>query len=117
VAQAQDDRSRADQVGSVSQTTGECGCSDLSDDRLNLQSWLPPRLFKPINHVLVGFGQVVCLPVGPRCDVCTLGKEKACPSRVANVNSKGRKVVEFTTLEETREDMPAKMKVEVGYEA
>lgn len=67
--------------------------------RLNLQSWLPPELFKPINHVLVGFGQVVCLPVGPRCDVCLLGKEKICPSRVANVNIKNRKVVEFGFLD------------------
>lgn len=66
--------------------------------RLNLQSWLPTHLFKPINHMLVGFGQVVCLPVGPRCDVCTLAKEKVCPSRVANVNAKGRKVVEFGFL-------------------
>lgn len=69
------------------------------ESRLNLESWLPPHLFKPINHVLVGFGQVVCLPVGPRCDVCLLGTERICPSRVANVNIKGRKVVEFGFLE------------------
>ena len=73
--------------------------TDQSIDRLNLESWLPPHLFKPINHVLVGFGQVVCLPVGPRCDVCFLGAERICPSRVANVNVKGRKVVEFGFLE------------------
>jgi hypothetical protein len=61
--------------------------------RLNLQSWLPNRLFKPINHVLVGFGQVVCLPVGPRCDVCLLAKEKICPARTIGGNYKGRKEV------------------------
>jgi endonuclease-3 len=86
------------------------------DCRLNLESWLPPHLFKPINHVLVGFGQVVCLPVGPRCDVCFLGTEKICPSRVANVNVKGRKVVEFgfiesgsveeTAVKEEKKDVP-----------
>lgn len=63
--------------------------------RLNLQSWLPPHLYKPINHVLVGFGQTICLPVGPRCDVCLLAKDKMCPSRVVNVNTKGRKVLDY----------------------
>lgn len=81
--------------------------------RLNLQSWLPPHLFKPINHVLVGFGQVVCLPVGPRCDVCFLGKEKICPSRVANVNTKNRKVVEFGFLDD-EDNVKAAIELEIG---
>ena len=46
--------------------------------------------------MLVGFGQVICLPVGPRCDLCLLGKEKICPSRVAGVGGKGRKEVVYT---------------------
>ncbi|KAK0227752.1 hypothetical protein IW262DRAFT_552968 [Armillaria fumosa] len=34
---------------------------------LNLQSWLPAELHPEINHLLlVGFGQVVCLPVRPQ---------------------------------------------------
>lgn len=40
------------------------------ETRLNLQSWLPRELHPDINHMLVGFGQTVCLPVGPRCDMC-----------------------------------------------
>lgn len=28
----------------------------------------------------MGFGQVVCVPVGPRCDLCDLGKARLCPS-------------------------------------
>ncbi len=80
--------------------------------RLNLQSWLPPHLFKPINHVLVGFGQVVCLPVGPRCDVCFLGRDKVCPSRVASVNTKNRKVVEFGFLD-AEGDVKAMVEIEV----
>lgn len=64
--------------------------------RLNLQSWLPSELHKPINPMMVGFGQIICLPVGPRCDVCLLGKRKMCPSRVAKVNGEGRKEVVYT---------------------
>ncbi|KAH9961148.1 DNA glycosylase [Lactifluus volemus] len=50
------------------------------ETRLNLQSWLPTEFHKEINHLLVGFGQVICLPLGPRCDLCTLGTQKLCPS-------------------------------------
>ena len=39
---------------------------------------------------------MICLPVGPRCDVCLLAKAKLCPSRVGNVKSEGRKEVVFT---------------------
>ncbi|KAI9453893.1 DNA glycosylase [Russula earlei] len=35
------------------------------ETRLNLQSWLPTEFHKEINHLLVGFGQVICLPVRP----------------------------------------------------
>ncbi|EPQ28664.1 uncharacterized protein PFL1_03967 [Pseudozyma flocculosa PF-1] len=48
--------------------------------RLNLQSWLPKELHPKINKLLVGFGQVICVPVGPRCDLCNVGKAGLCPS-------------------------------------
>ncbi|WVR04183.1 hypothetical protein IAU60_001183 [Kwoniella sp. DSM 27419] len=83
--------------------------------RLNLQSWLPSNLHKAINPLLVGFGQVICQPVGPRCDICLLGQKKICPSRVANVNAQGRKEVQYTFKSEEEEE--AKPKVEIGYEA
>ncbi|WWC60036.1 uncharacterized protein I303_102599 [Kwoniella dejecticola CBS 10117] len=87
--------------------------------RLNLQSWLPPELHKPINPLMVGFGQVICLPVGPRCDVCLLGQKKICPSRVTNVRSEGRKEVVFTFKQENDSEDPIIpiAKVEVGYDA
>jgi endonuclease-3 len=32
--------------------------------------------------MLVGFGQTVCLPTGPRCDICDVAKvDGLCPSR------------------------------------
>ncbi|KAI0296854.1 DNA glycosylase [Russula brevipes] len=55
------------------------------ETRLNLQSWLPTEFHKEINHLLVGFGQVICLPVGPRCDLCTLSTRNICPSAQATV--------------------------------
>jgi len=53
-----------------------------------------------INHILVGFGQVVCLPVSPRCDVCELSAKGLCPSarKVVKV-SKNRKEIIFSKVE------------------
>ncbi|KAM0792169.1 hypothetical protein ACM66B_004866 [Microbotryomycetes sp. NB124-2] len=49
--------------------------------RLNLESWLPKELHPKINVMLVGFGQEVCKPIGPRCDLCDLAKVPyLCPS-------------------------------------
>jgi endonuclease-3 len=79
--------------------------TDPEKTRLNLQSWLPPELHKPINPMLVGFGQVICLPIGPRCDLCLLGQKRICPSRVSGVKADGRKEVVYTfTAEEDGEE-------------
>ncbi|KDQ59784.1 hypothetical protein JAAARDRAFT_126654 [Jaapia argillacea MUCL 33604] len=64
--------------------------------RLNLQSWLPTELHGEINHMLVGFGQTICLPVGPRCDLCQLSPKGLCPSARTVVKSKSRKSVALT---------------------
>lgn len=50
------------------------------ETRLNLQSWLPIELHREINHMLVGFGQTICVPVGPKCNSCTLRTKGLCPS-------------------------------------
>ncbi|SPO27901.1 related to NTG1 - DNA repair protein [Ustilago trichophora] len=68
------------------------------ETRLNLQSWLPQELHGKINRLLVGFGQVICVPVGPRCDLCTLGGGKGlCPSE--------RKVDEKSALKRVKVDL------------
>ena len=59
--------------------------------RLNLQSWLPKDLHGAINPLLVGFGQTICLPVGPRCDECTLSVGKLCPSAKVGKTASPRK--------------------------
>jgi endonuclease III len=46
--------------------------------RKDLESFLPPPLWREINEVLVGFGQVVCRPIGPLCHVCPA--RNICPS-------------------------------------
>ncbi|XP_043945128.1 endonuclease III-like protein 1 isoform X2 [Protopterus annectens] len=48
------------------------------DTRIALESWLPKEYWSEINWLLVGFGQQICLPVGPRCIEC-LNRE-ICPA-------------------------------------
>jgi endonuclease III len=52
------------------------------ETRLALQAWLPREKWHDINHLLVGFGQTICLPVGRDCRVCTLSDKGLCPSAV-----------------------------------
>lgn len=39
-----------------------------------LREKLPPRFWKPINRLLVMFGQNVCKPVSPLCSFCPIGE-------------------------------------------
>lgn len=50
--------------------------------RACLESWLPRDKWHAINHLLVGLGQMVCLPIGRRCDQCDLATQGLCPSAV-----------------------------------
>ena len=50
--------------------------------RLSLESWLPKELWHEINHMLVGLGQTVCLPVGRKCGECAVGAKGLCPGMV-----------------------------------
>ncbi|PSK35913.1 hypothetical protein B9Z65_5728 [Elsinoe australis] len=52
------------------------------ETRAELESWLPREKWHDINHLLVGFGQTYCPPVGRRCEECDLAKEGLCPSAV-----------------------------------
>lgn len=45
-------------------------CKTPEHTRKELESWLPRSLWYEINPVLVGFGQVVCMPRSKRCDIC-----------------------------------------------
>ena len=45
-------------------------CKTPEQTRQCLEAWLPKEKWTEINWLLVGFGQQVCLPVGPRCGEC-----------------------------------------------
>ena len=53
------------------------------ETRAMLEAWLPREKWHKINHLLVGFGQTICLPVGRKCGECDLAKEGLCPSAVS----------------------------------
>lgn len=45
-------------------------CKTADHTRKELESWLPRALWYEINPLLVGFGQVICMSRGKRCDLC-----------------------------------------------
>jgi adenine-specific DNA glycosylase len=46
---------------------------------VELESWLPVERWGPVNPLLVGFGQSICLPRVPKCGECKLADEGICP--------------------------------------
>lgn len=67
------------------------------ETRLSLQSWLPKDRWREINHMLVGLGQTVCLPVGRKCGECDLGLRGLCKA------AERKKVIEGRVKQEARE--------------
>ena len=86
------------------------------ETRLNLESWLPKEHHREINHILVGFGQTVCRPVGPRCDQCHVAQVPGlCPSRRRDLGA-------FPTMsavgaKREGEEERGKPRIEIGVEA
>lgn len=62
------------------------------ETRMALQAWLPRERWHEINHLLVGFGQTICLPVGRKCGDCTLSERGLCPSAVVERKKAVKKV-------------------------
>jgi len=52
------------------------------ETRKALECWLPKELWREVNHMLVGFGQTICRPVGPHCVSCL--NRTTCPFAVSN---------------------------------
>ena len=50
------------------------------DTRAALESWLPKNEWIDINPLLVGFGQLTCTPLRPKCHECPLARDGSCPS-------------------------------------
>lgn len=71
-----------------------------------LESWLPKEYWRPINPLLVGFGQVMCLPRGPKCGECPV--REYCPSAITSVKKVKKEVVQDHSVaikEESVEDV------------
>jgi endonuclease III len=47
--------------------------------RAALEDWLPKELWGPVNPLMVGFGQSICVPRFPKCGECKLADEGICP--------------------------------------
>ena len=77
------------------------------DTRAALEAWLPRDRWHEINHLLVGFGQTICLPVGRNCEDCQLSGKGLCPSAVVN-----KKVIKRVKKEVKREDAEVEVKSE-----
>ncbi len=56
------------------------------ETRAALEVWLPREKWHEINHLLVGFGQTICMPVRRKCEDCTLSSSGLCPSAVVGRN-------------------------------
>ncbi|KAF9436309.1 DNA N-glycosylase and apurinic/apyrimidinic (AP) lyase [Entomortierella beljakovae] len=63
-----------------------------------LQSWLPKEHWREINYILVGFGQILCLPRGPLCGSCPV--QDRCPSATSVTKKKMMKTEIKTEFEE-----------------
>ena len=68
------------------------------DTRASLEAWLPRERWHEINHLLVGFGQTICLPVGRKCGECVLSEKGLCPAAVVNKKKVVKKVKEVVTV-------------------
>lgn len=68
----------------------------------------------PLLVLLLADPQMICQPVGPRCDICLLGTRKLCPTRVSGVKAEGRKPVLFSYKLDGQGDMEDMIKPDLG---
>ena len=61
-------------VHRIANRLGWASATDPEGTRKQLQEWLPPDKWGPINAMLVGFGQTVCRYPFPQCEVCEVNQ-------------------------------------------
>lgn len=84
------------------------------ETRASLEAWLPRERWHEINHLLVGFGQTICLPVGRKCGECTLSEKGLCPSAVVDRKKTVKRVkMEVVVKGEEKETVKRKKTEEV----
>jgi endonuclease-3 len=72
------------------------------ETRHQLEAWLPKDKWREINWLLVGFGQVTCLPRGRKCGDCYLSSKGLC--RAAFMGDGPGKRKKKAKVEESDED-------------
>lgn len=78
------------------------------ETRAALEAWLPREKWHHINHLLVGFGQTICLPVGRKCGQCVLSQKGLCAGAVAERKIKAKRVKKTEVKEETEMEVEIK---------
>ncbi|KAL8924038.1 MAG: hypothetical protein Q9172_002867 [Xanthocarpia lactea] len=81
------------------------------ETRAALEAWLPRDKWHEINHLLVGFGQTICLPVGRKCGECTLSTKGLCPGAVVQKKATVRR--KRVKVEKKEEEMTEEVEEEV----
>ncbi|EMR11620.1 hypothetical protein PNEG_00059 [Pneumocystis murina B123] len=84
-------------VHRISNLLGWVNTKTPEQTRLKLESWLPKKYWKEINHLFVGFGQTICLPRGRKCSQCTLSSQNLCPSSIKEKNILSKNLYEKDT--------------------
>lgn len=76
-------------VHRITNRLGWASTATPEQTRVALESWMPPEYWPELNILMVGFGQQVCLPIGPKCDGCMC--RSTCPvgSKVASGGAGG----------------------------
>lgn len=86
------------------------------ETRASLESWLPKEKWHDINHLLVGFGQTWCPPVGRKCDECFLAAKGLCPSALVGQKSKTKVKKQEVSVKDEEGERPVKNEVDVKTE-
>ena len=87
------------------------------ETRAALEAWLPRDKWHEINHLLVGFGQTICLPVGRKCGECTLSEKGLCPSAVAEKNKTVKRVRKRVAEEPAKGESHVKLEESITVKA
>lgn len=74
------------------------------ETRAWLESWLPRDKWHEINKMLVGLGQLTCLPIGRRCGECDLAGTGLCKSEIRGWKATERRVKKEKVEVEVDED-------------
>ncbi|CAH8362286.1 unnamed protein product [Eruca vesicaria subsp. sativa] len=77
-------------LGWVSRPGTKQKTSSPEETRVALQQWLPKEEWVAINPLLVGFGQMICTPLRPRCEACSVAK--LCPAAFKESSSPSSKL-------------------------